>query len=407
VADRPPFAEWGRLLVHFALTDEPEFHAMDPGIKRSLDSRNEVAMDRGTQKNIIRRRFPWGWLVLAALGAAALAMVYVQKHAPVTLATVRPTLFKAGDRNPLVTASGYIVARHRATLSAKALGRLSWLGVEEGTRVTQGQIIARLESTDLQAARDQIAANLQQAELDLKRAESLFKEGVLDRASVDKLRTTVLTQRAQLKYQDAQLENMVLRAPFTGTVTQKLSELGETVSPGSAGGANAINAIAVLADFDTLEVEVEVSETGIAKLKKGMPAEIHVDALENDPKDRVLKGVLREIYPSSNRQKAVVIVRVAFLEKNPILVPDMGAKVTFLGDPFSKDTLVLGREQIVKVRGTDAVWTLREGKAALQPVRVVAENPVGFQVEGLDPALPLLLLPADLKLSEGTKVKLK
>jgi RND family efflux transporter MFP subunit len=364
-------------------------------------------MGNGTQKNIIRRRFPWGWLVLAALGAGALAMVYVQKHAPVTLATVRPTLFKAGDRNPLVTASGYIVARHRATLSAKALGRLSWLGVEEGTRVTQGQIIARLESTDLQAARDQIAANLQQAELDLKRAESLFKEGVLDRASVDKLRTTVLTQRAQLKYQDAQLENMVLRAPFTGTVTQKLSELGETVSPGSAGGANAINAIAVLADFDTLEVEVEVSETGIAKLKKGMPAEIHVDALENDPKDRVLKGVLREIYPSSNRQKAVVIVRVAFLEKNPILVPDMGAKVTFLGDPFSKDTLVLGREQIVKVRGTDAVWTLREGKAALQPVRVVAENPVGFQVEGLDPPLPLLLLPADLKLSEGTKVKLK
>lgn len=355
----------------------------------------------------IRRRFPWGWVLLLAAGALALAYTWVQKNAPVPLALGSPTVMKAGERNPLHSASGYIVARHRATLSAKALGRIAWLGVEEGTRVSKGQVIARLEATDLQAGLDQTEASLRQAELDLQRAEALVKEGVLDRASLDRLRSQTLVQRAQLRYQDAMLENMVLRAPFAGTVTQKLTELGETVSPGSAGGANAINAIAVLADFDSLEVETEVSESGIAKLRKGMPAEIHVDALENDPKGRVLRGQLREIYPTSNRQKAVVIVRVAFLEKHPMLVPDMGAKVTFLGDPCPKDVLILGREQIVKQRGERAVWVLEKGRAKLKPVQILAENPLGYEVQGIGPGEPLLLIPADFKIQEGTRVKVK
>jgi RND family efflux transporter MFP subunit len=243
--------------------------------------------------------------------------------------------------------------------------------------------------------------------LDRTRAEALAKDGVLDRSSLDKLRSAELVLKAQLRYQDATLENMVLRAPFSGTVTQKLTELGETVSPGSAGGANAINAIAVLADFDSLEVETEVSEGGIAKLRKGMPAEIRVDALENDAKGRVLPGQLREIYPTSNRQKAVVIVRVAFKEKHPILMPDMGAKVTFLGDPYLQDVLILGREQVVKSKGTSSVWVLEDGKAKLKPVQIKAENPLGYEVQGIAPDEPLLMVPADFKLEEGTRIKVK
>ena len=296
----------------------------------------------------IKRRFPWGWTLLLGAGALALLYAWAKKNAPVALALGRPIVMKAGERSPLHSASGYLVARHRATLSAKVPGRIAWLGVEEGTRVAKGQVIARLEATDLQATRDQTEASLRQAELDLKRAEALAKEGVLDRASLDRLRSQSLVQMAQLHYQDAMLENMVLRAPFAGTVTQKLTEVGETVSPGSAGGANAINAIAVLADFESLEVETEVSEGAIARLRKGMPAEIRVDALENDPKGRVLRGELREIYPTSNRQKAVVVVRVTLLDKHPALVPDMGAKVTFLGEPFRENALFLGREQIVR-----------------------------------------------------------
>jgi RND family efflux transporter MFP subunit len=296
------------------------------------------------------------------------------------------------------------VARHRATLSAKVPGRLSWLGVEEGSHVTKGQIIARLEAPDIEASRDEVAANLRQAVLDRERGEALYKDGVLAQQDLDRLRTSVATLKAQLAYQEALLENMVLRAPFTGTVTQKLSEVGETVSPGTAGGANAINAIATLADFDSLEVEVEVNETGLPRLRKGMPAEIRVDALDAEPGAKPLRGQLREIYPSSNRQKATVLVRVTLLDRHPILVPDMGAKVTFLGDPFPQATVFLGREQVVRRQGRTFVWTLQDGRAALRPVDLGPENPVGYQVSGIPPDLPLLVVPQELKLEPGRRV---
>jgi len=361
-------------------------------------------MTSGSTKPTFKKRFPWGWLVLGILILGAVGGIVAAKNAPLSLAVSHPVMYKVGERNPALTASGYLVARHRATLSAKVPGRLIWLGIEEGTRVTKGQIIARLEAVDLKAGRDQVDATLQQAEVDRQRGEALYKEGILDRSSLDKLRTNAITLKAQLHYQDATLENMVLRAPFTGTITQKLSEVGETVSPGSAGGANAINAIATLADFDSLELEVEVNETGIAKLHKGMPAEIRVDALDAEPGAKPLRGVLREIYPTSNRQKAVVIVRVTLVDKNPILVPDMGAKVTFLGDPFAEDTLFLGREQIVRRHGSPFVWTIKEGKAALFPVELGAENPIGYHAKGIPADLPLLVVPQETKIEEGQRV---
>nr|WP_320132503.1 efflux RND transporter periplasmic adaptor subunit [uncultured Holophaga sp.] len=358
-------------------------------------------------KPVIRKRLPWGWLVLLLLGVLAVGFSLSRKLAPLGLGTTSPVVFRAGERNPLVTASGYLVARHRATLSAKVPGRVAWLGVEEGSRVARGQVIARLEDAELRAGRDQTATQLAQAEADLRRGEALARAGVLDRASLDRLRSTATALRDQLRYQEASLENMVLRAPFAGTVTQKLSEVGETVSPGSAGGANAINAVAVLADFDSLEVEVEVPESSITRLHKGMPVEIRVDALEGDPRAQILKGELREIYPTSNRQKAVVVVRVAFLERDGRLLPDMGAKVTFLGEPFRHDVVVLGREQVVRRGQASAVWVAQGGRATLHPVKVVAENPVGLEVEGLDPASRLLVIPADLKLQEGARVKVR
>jgi RND family efflux transporter MFP subunit len=364
-------------------------------------------MADGLKKPMIKKRFPWGWLALGVLGLGAGVAIYGFKHAPLSLAVSRPVVYKAGDRNPVLTASGYLVARHRATVSAKVPGRVAWLGVEEGSHVIKGQIIARLEDADTQAGREQTAVNLQQAEADLARGEALAREGILDRASLDRLRTSAATYKAQLRYQDAILENMVLRAPFTGTVTQKLSEVGETVSPGSAGGANAINAVAILADFDSLELEVEVNETGIVKLKKGMPAEVRVDALEAEPGAKPLRGELREIYPTSNRQKAVVVVRVALLDQHPSLVPDMGAKVTFQGEPFASDALFVGREQVVRRQGKPFLWTLKEGKAALLPVELGAENPVGYQVKGIPAGFPILVVPQEVKLEEGRRIQAK
>lgn len=355
----------------------------------------------------IKRRLPWGWIGLGLLSAMACVGFIAARNLPLSLPITYPVQYKAGERNPVLMASGYLVARHRATLSSKVPGRIAWLGVEEGARVAKGQIIARLESADLQAGRDQTLAQLKQALQDLARAEKLNKEGILDQASTDRLRTNADTLKAQLNYQNALQENMVLRAPFSGTITQKLSEVGETVSPGSAGGANAINAIATLADFDSLELEVEINETGIVKLTKGMPAEIRVDALDSEPGAKPLKGTLREIYPTSNRQKAVVVVRVALHDKHAMLMPDMGAKVTFLGAPFASDSLFLGREQIVRRQGKPFVWILKEGRAALHPVELGEENPSGYLAKGLSPTQALLAAPQEVKLEEGKRVNPK
>ncbi|HJV49150.1 MAG TPA: efflux RND transporter periplasmic adaptor subunit [Geothrix sp.] len=356
--------------------------------------------------SVIRKRFPWGWLVLGILGLGLLGAMVAAKGGPVPVSVSLPTVFKAGERNPLVTASGYLVARTRATLSSKVLGRVCWLGVQEGSRVAKGQILARLEAPDLAAARDQVKAQLDQAKVDLDRATKLQVQGIQDVATVDRLRSQKQTLEAQLAYQDALLESMVLRAPFSGVVTQKLSEVGETVAPGSAGGANAINAILVMADFDTLEVEVEVNEASIAKLSRNMPAEIRVDALDGRGARSVLKGRLREIYPSSNRQKAVVIVRVAFVDKDPLLVPDMGAKVTFLGDAYTQDVVVLGREQVKKQDGKSFAWVVENGTAVQKFITVTAENPIGLEVAGLAKDAALIVAPPE-SLKPGAKVKVK
>ncbi len=355
---------------------------------------------------VIRKRFPWGWLVLGVIAVAAVGAMLAAKGAPVAVSVSAPTVFKAGERNPLVTASGYLVARTRATLSSKVLGRVSWLGVQEGSHVTKGQILARLESPDLAASRDQVKAQLDQAVVDLDRGVKLLALGIQDAATVDKLRSQKLTLEAQLAYQNALLESMALKAPFSGVVTQKLSEVGETVAPGSAGGANAINAILVMADFDTLEVEVEVNEASIAKLGRGMPAEVRVDALEGQGGRSVLKARLREIYPSSNRQKAVVIVRVAFVDKDPLLVPDMGAKVTFLGDAYTQDVVVLGREQVKKQDGKAYTWVVEGDLAVQKPVTILGENPIGLEVSGLPKDAKLIMAPPE-SLKAGAKVKVK
>ncbi|MCX6547332.1 MAG: biotin/lipoyl-binding protein, partial [Acidobacteria bacterium] len=138
---------------------------------------------------VIRKRFPWGWVVLGGIAILALGALAASKGAPVAVSISVPTVFKAGERNPLVTASGYLVARTRATLSSKVLGRVSWLGVQEGSRVTKGQVLARLESPDLAASRDQVKAQLDQAKVDLDRAMKLQALGIQDAATVDRLRS--------------------------------------------------------------------------------------------------------------------------------------------------------------------------------------------------------------------------
>ena len=367
-----------------------------------------MTINPGSNMNY-KKRLPLGWIILGSVFFIGFIGWMMSEGTSLSVSTNTPTLFKKGSQTPLVTASGYIVARTRATLSSKVLGRVAYLGVQEGSPVIKGQVLAKLESPDIEASRNAIFSQVKQAQQDYDRSATLLKAGYESQANTERLLSQLNTLKSQLAYQEALLESMTLKAPFTGIVTQKLSEVGETVAPGSAGGANAINAILVMADFDTLEVEVEVSESGVGKLTPGMATEVRVDALEKKKDSAVLRGHLRAIYPSSNRQKATIIVRVALDQKDPLLVPDMGAKVTFLGAPYEEDVLVLGREQVYRDPQTSEsfTWVVEKGVATKKSLLILnASNPLGYEVSGLTPSSQLIIAPPD-NLKPGQKVVAK
>jgi RND family efflux transporter MFP subunit len=321
------------------------------------------------------RRRRWLWLlgvvaVLAAIGwtwrtRAALAVAEVD--------TVRPTVRRAlqpGAGAPLLTASGYVVARRKAVVSAKIQGRLADLRVDEGSRVASGEVIARLESADYEAAvaraRARVAsvrssidsaqarilraqAELQEAERQRRLTDRLAEEQVASTDARDVARSRVLlaeaavaqarAERAQAEadlgqaeadvgFAEAQMQNTVIRAPFTGVVVRKMAEVGESVAPIPPGVniSTSSGAIVALADLDTLEVEVDVSESNVARLGDEQPAEVVVEAFP----DRKCRGVLRQVIPTADRTKATVMVKVTILDKDANLKPEMSAKVTFL-----------------------------------------------------------------------------
>ena len=310
-------------------------------------------------------------VVILALGGGALAWRSV--NAAVEVATVTPSVERTSSApagTPVLTASGYIVARREAIVSSKIQGRLSELRVEEGSQVREGEIIARLESNDFvanvaraQAQIQQATASQSSADASIQRAEADVAEarrqlGVSERLIADKLvprdqldanksrmtlaeaalaqtraerqRTiaSVAQAEADLTYSQAQLANTVIRAPFAGTVVRKMAEVGESVAPIPPGVniSTASGAIVALADLATLEMEADVNEANVAKLSEGQPAEITVEAFP----DRKYKAVLRQVIPTADRTKATVLTKVTLSDKDKDLKPEMSAKVTFL-----------------------------------------------------------------------------
>ena len=310
-------------------------------------------------------------VIVVALGGGALAWRSV--NAAVDVSTVSPSVERSSTApagTPVLTASGYIVARREAIVSSKIQGRLLELRVEEGSQVQNGEVIARLESSDFVASVARAQAQIQQAtatqssaDASIQRAEADVAEarrqlGVSERLIADKLvprdqldanksRVTlaeaVLAQaraerqrsiasvtqaEADLTYANAQLQNTVIRAPFSGTVVRKMAEVGESVAPIPPGVniSTASGAIVALADLATLEMEADVNEANVAKLVEGQPAEITVEAFP----DRKYKAVLRQVIPTADRTKATVLTKVTLIVKDKDLKPEMSAKVTFL-----------------------------------------------------------------------------
>ncbi|MEZ5292573.1 MAG: efflux RND transporter periplasmic adaptor subunit [Vicinamibacterales bacterium] len=407
-----------------------------------------------------RRRLPL-WIAVGAVLLMGLAWALRDGRPAVETAPVAID-GGPGPGEPVLTAAGYVVARRRAVVSAKIQGRLERLDVEEGSRVEDGAVFARLESADyaaavararasvdraaaqVVAAQAQIAAAdaaIVRADADLAEArrqrdvaERLAREAVVSTDQRDAARSRVhvaeavagqaraerrrveadlartdaeqAQARADLGFATAQLQNTVIRAPFTGTVVRKMAEVGESVAPIPPGVniSTASGAIVALADLDTLEVETDVAEANVARLVPDQPADVVVEAFP----DSTFKGVLRQVIPTADRTRATVMVKVTILQRDARLKPEMSAKVTFVAPPTAGAAprrLTVPRSAVVGDGGDAHVFVVRDGVATRTAVRLgggdAAQAVVADGLTGTD----VVIVRPPSSIVDGTRVK--
>jgi RND family efflux transporter MFP subunit len=330
------------------------------------------------------RRGRW---IAGALALVAILAVAGWLLRPRPLAVQVAGVALAGGATPGsgITANGYVVARTKASVAAKIPGRLDYLGVHEGSRVRRGEVIARLESGDVQAqlgaARADLAeieAQLTQARNDLARAQRLSAQQVLSPSDLENAgtRVSVLTAqagaaRARVRLAEANLENTRVRAPFDGTVLNKDAEVGEIVAPASAGGGLTRTAIVTMADLRTLEVEVDVNEAYISQIRNGQGAGITLDAYP----DTTFRGAVRQVVPTADRQKATVQVKVSILDRDPRILSEMGAKVVFATDAGRGGApatvaprVTVPAEAVVSAPDGARVWIVEGGRVSARTI---------------------------------------
>ncbi|HEY4641592.1 MAG TPA: efflux RND transporter periplasmic adaptor subunit [Thermoanaerobaculia bacterium] len=277
------------------------------------------------------------WIIILAI-AGALGYVVYQKWIVPTRAPIVETLVVKPSVNvanpPLLTASGYLVASRTAKITPKISGKVMQLNVDTGVNVKKGDVIAVLESTNLQAQLDEANASLNEAQREYDRQVALWNQGVTSRALYDSADAQLKTAKARVNQIRINMQDMVVRAPFDGTVASKSTEVGEVISSvmmGQVAGTLPTGAICTLVDLKTIEVEADVNEQSISQLHEGQAAEVTVDAFPN----RKWKGQLRQIIPTADRAKAIVKVKVAIINPDAPLLPEMAANVSFLQAPRS------------------------------------------------------------------------
>ena len=335
-------------------------------------------------------------------------------------------------------ASGYVIARRQATVSSKVTGRVVEVLVEEGDRVEAGQILARLDDASVRAASAQALAQsraaasneilaqveLRNAEMQLRRREELHRAGYLSeqaiddgraataqaQASADVARHQVEASVASVAVNRHNLEDFVVRAPFSGVITVKAAQPGEIVSPVSAGGGFTRTGIGTIVDMSSLEVEVDVNESFINRIQPGMAARIHLNAYPNDG----LPARVIAVVPTANRAKATVSVRVGFEKFDARVVPEMGAQVSFL--PAAREKSAVASDRSVLVRsdavtgqkdGTGVVYVMAGDRVERRTVRLAGETPQGRTkvIAGLSVGEELALPAAGQRLKDGVKVR--
>jgi RND family efflux transporter MFP subunit len=334
----------------------------------------------------VPRKTPWRPIVILllfmVLGAAG--FYFFKQHPDLAnfnaleVQTVQASVQTTSGPNagtPILTASGYLVARRQSVVSAKIQGRIATLLVDAGSVVQEGQVLATLDNGDYvaniaksKADIEYAKANLAETQRQFRLQADMWRDKVVSQDSYDAAKSKVqLAQasleqdQANLKVQEALLDFTIIRAPFSGIVVKKMTEVGESVTP-IAPGVNlstSSGAIVAMADMNSLEAEVDVNESNVGELKAGQPAEIKVDAVPN----KTYKGYLRQVIPTADRTKATVTVKTVITNKDEYLKPEMSCNVTFLEPSRKTETKNAPPQRIVTIP-KEAVTT-RDGKSVV------------------------------------------
>ena len=379
-----------------------------------------------------RWRVPLTLLVLAAAGVAGwyyfgrvktvLGAVEVETVQSRVESTSGPD---AGT--PILTASGYLVARKQSVVSSKIQGRISRLLVEEGSVVKEGDVLATLDDADVLAAIAKAKADIEYAKADLAEAqrqerlqEDLYRSKVVSQDALDAAKAKVNLaaaaidqDKANLQVQQAYLDFTTIRAPFAGVVVKKMTEAGESVAPIPPGVniSTSSGAIVAIADMNSLEAEVDVNESNVAQLHPGQPGDISVQAIP----DHTYTGVLRQVIPTADRTKATVTVKVAITDKDKYLRPEMSCNVTFLqpqrktqsAGAMPQRIVTVPKDTVVTRDGKSVVFAIDDNKAHAMPITTGAELHGNLIVkQGLAGGETIVNNPPQ-KLKDGDAVKVK
>jgi HlyD family secretion protein len=363
---------------------------------------------------------------------ALLLFLYFRNITAIEIESATVTTAYPSQSFTLLNATGYVVAQRKAAVASKATGRVEWLGVTEGSKVKKGEVIARLENKDVSATMEQAAANIKVAEANLKQgkaelidakvslkrtedllAKNFISQSVYDvavarfrksQAAVIGYQASVGAARAGYHVAKISVEHTLIRAPFDGVVLTKSANIGDVVTPFSS-ALNAKGAVVTMADMDTLEVEADVSESNLHKVKLEQPCEIQLDAL---PAIR-LRGVVQRIVPTVDRSKATVLVKVRFVDHDPNILPEMSAKIAFLEKEMPADQrtsrTVVQPDAIVQRNDRNVVFLIKEGKVVEIPIETGQE--IGDMIEvlkGPKPGDKIVLRPGK-DLDNGDIVK--